>query len=369
MYPNILLVGAAGRNAGKTTLICSIIRNTSRHNKVIGVKVTAVDEGRAACPHGKGCGACGTLESDFSIIEELARDSDKDTARMLEAGASRVFWLRARRYCMREGIAALMSCVEDDAAVVCESTSARACVEPGLFFIAKRSDSDDRKKSAAAAWELADRIVPFDGSCFDLDPCDISVSHGRWALRRDATAIVMAGGLSSRMGTDKALLEIDGRPLIERIANQLRPHFKELLISANDPEKYSFLNLPVIVDREKNRGPLMGIASALAASRHGLNFVHACDIPVTDMELMQRLMRASRGNDAAVARAPDGRMEPLFAAYRKSALPAMHEVLSAGENRIRMIFDRCLTAFVEIDARLSPANINTLEEYQACVRS
>ncbi|MFA4874758.1 MAG: molybdenum cofactor guanylyltransferase [bacterium] len=368
MYPNMLLVGAAGRNAGKTALCCSIIRNTSQRHKLIGVKVTAIDEGSAACPHGKGCGACGTLQGDFSIVEEDGGDSHKDTARMLEAGASRAFWLRARRSCLREGIAALMCEIGEDAIVVCESTSARASVEPGLFLIAKRSGSDERKMSARAAWNLADRIVSFDGRSFDLEIEDVHAACGRWALRENATAIVMAGGESSRMGRDKALLEIIGTPMIQHIADQLRPHFKEILISANDPVKYSFLDLPVVVDHEKGRGPLMGIASALAASKHDLNFVHACDIPHSDIHLVHRMVRLADDCDALIPRTPEGN-EPLFAVYRKSALTAIRESLKHGDGRISSIFDACNVKFLDLPEGVRFMNLNMPEEYSSYMRS
>lgn len=363
----MLLIGAAGRNAGKTALACSIINNVSRHHRLIGIKVTTIDDDRATCPHGKGCGSCDTLDGDFSIVEESGGDSGKDTARMLEAGASRAFWLRVRKPHLSDGLEALMNRIGENSAIVCESTSARASIEPGLFLIAKHVDCDNRKQSAAVAWDAADRIVSFDGRSFDIDPCALSVSHGRWTLKRDATAIIMAGGSSSRMGKDKAMLEIGGRPMISRVVDQLRPHFKEILISAADPLQYLFLDLPVVVDSEERRGPLMGIASAIAASSHDLNFVHACDIPVTDIGLMQRLIRASVGHDAAVARLSKYRMEPLFAVYRKGALVAMEKSLEAGDGRISSAFDFLNVKFLDLSDGSTLMNLNTPEEYSACL--
>ncbi|MFH0799919.1 MAG: NTP transferase domain-containing protein [Pseudomonadota bacterium] len=366
--PHMLLVGAAGRNAGKTALACSIIRGASRYHRVIGVKVMAVGDERAACPHGDGCGACGTLQGNFSIVEENRRGSGKDTARMLGAGASRAFWLRARSGHLREGVAALMSEVGEGEVVVCESTSARSVIEPAIFLIAKRADSDERKKSARAVWDDADRIVSFDGRSFDLEIEDIRFADGRWALRGDASAIVMAGGESSRMGADKALLDLAGRPMIERIVSMLRPHFRELIIGANDAGKYAFTGVRVVPDRLRGRGPLMGIASTLAASSHDLNFIQACDIPHTELRFVRRMLRLAEGCDAVIPRTPDGH-EPLFAVYRKSALAAIDEALKIGDGRISRIFGMCNVKFLDLPEGVRFTNLNTPEEYSSCVRS
>lgn len=367
--PRTIIIGATGRNAGKTRLAASIIEFLSRGREVVGVKVTPVDAERGCCPRGgKGCGACDALEGEVVVEEDRQRSSATDTGRMLLAGAAQALWVRCRRERLAEACTALRERIPPGALCVCESTSLRSVARPDLFLMAVHSGDDDRKRSAGEVWPHVDRFVLFDGKRFDFDLCDLSVSGGRWALRRDATAIVMAGGESRRMGQDKALLKIDGVPLIMRIVDGLRPHFKEILISANDSQRYSFLKLPVIPDREPRRGPLMGIASALEAAVHDTAFVHACDIPDTDVDLAQMLLRACRGCVAAVPRSSSGRLEPLFAAYRKEALPAMREMIASGESRIRPLFERCPTTVVEIDRALVLGNLNTLEEYGAYTR-
>jgi len=95
----------------------------------------------------------------------------------------------------------------------------------------------------------------------------------------NVSAALLLGGASSRMGRDKSMLPINGRPMIEHICRKLRPHFSQVLISAGDEERYAFLGAPVIPDRVPDRGPLMGIASALGASAHDRNVVVACDMP------------------------------------------------------------------------------------------
>ena len=75
------------------------------------------------------------------------------------------------------------------------------------------------------------------------------------------------------MGQDKALLPVAGRSLIEHLVDQLRPHFAEILVSANDPERYAFLGLKVVADRHPDVGPMEAVASALEQSPCEQNFI------------------------------------------------------------------------------------------------
>ena len=183
------------------------------------------------------------------------------------------------------------------------------------------------------------------------------------------TAIVMAGGQSRRMGADKGLLPIEGRPMIEHVLETLRPHFAQLIVSAADVGRYAFLDVEIVVDRLGGQGPLMGIASALAASRHDLNFVQACDIPQTDLALMARLLALADDCDAVIPRTPQGHHEPLFAVYRKTALAAMEEVLQSGRRKISDIFGLCRTRFLDLGRDETIDNLNTRREYNAHLRA
>ncbi len=110
------MVGAGDRNAGKTEFTCSLIRKFSSQHNIIGIKVTTIGEVKGNCPRGEvGCGVCPSLKGDFSITEETDSQSDKDTCRMLASGAARVFWLRALKTHLKEGIIALQDVVGDAA--------------------------------------------------------------------------------------------------------------------------------------------------------------------------------------------------------------------------------------------------------------
>ncbi len=384
----MLLIGSAGRKTGKTELACAIIRKFSKDRDITGIKVTAIEERDGQCPRGgQGCGVCSSLDGNFYITEETDRSSDKDTARLLAAGASQVFWLRVMKTHLEEGLTALLDIIGADAVSICESNSLRQVVEPGLFLIVKGGEQEVWKSSARDVRKYADRIVvsgqgdhigsplrfDFDlegqgdhtGSPlrFDFDLEQIKLSDKKWVMQEKATAIILAGGDSSRMGADKSMLAIKGRPIVEIISEQLRGTFGQILISANEVDKLAFLGFEVIRDKIPGQGPLMGIASALEASANELNFVIACDIPHIDLTYVRRMLAEAEGVDIVIPTTGDERYEPLFAVYRKSALKAINEVLSSGGRKISDVFSRCRVKYIELEAR-GFTNLNTITEYE-----
>jgi len=395
------MIGSAGANVGKTELARALLRKFGKSTDIIGIKVTTIRAKDGQCPRGgQGCGVCSSLNGEFHITEEIKTDSGKDTDRLLAAGASRVFWLRVTKTHLKEGIAALLDIIGHDAISICESNSLRLVVEPGLFLMVKsqRAGFRDRgsevwKDSARQVKKYADRIVVSDGNGFDLDLDRIKlapdlIGGGKWLMQEQATAIIMAGGDSLRMGTDKSMLSIDGWPMIERICQQLTGTFSQILISANEAKKFAFLGFEIIPDKIPGQGPLMGIASTLDASANECNFVVACDIPRINLSFVRRMLAEAKkvdivvpaiGNHASCivnrvtnheprTTSHESRVEPLFAVYRKSALAAINEVLSSGGRKISDVFSRCRVKYIE----LAPdqvggaewlTNLNTMAEY------
>ena len=180
----------------------------------------------------------------------------------------------------------------------------------------------------------------------------------------DASAAILAGGTSTRMGTNKGLMPIRGRPLILAAADALRGRFGELFIVSDDAAAFAFTGLPVIPDRAPGKGPLEGIASALEAARLDTLFVVACDMPEIDFALMERLLAAPPEYDCAVPRVGPGLYEPLFAVYRKSALPAMNAALAAGRRNVQAVFPLLKTLYVDADRPSGILNLNTPREVE-----
>jgi molybdopterin-guanine dinucleotide biosynthesis protein A len=358
------MVGAAGRNVGKTEFACSLIRKFSTRCKVIGIKVTAIESTDGSCPHGgSGCGVCSSLEGNYCITEETESQSDKDTQRMLAAGAETVYWLRVLKTHLEEGGLALLDTIGDGAVSVCESNSFRSVAVPDLFVMLRSSQRPDYKPSAQSVGHHADKTVSFDGSNFDIDIDEIQLIDGRWANKMHATAIIMAGGKSLRMGRDKSMLPFEGKPIIEHIFKQLDPHFDQILISSNDTAGYEFLDAKVISDREQGLGPLMGIASAIRASANELNFVTACDIPDIPISLIRRMFREAGDFDVVMPRRSRSKFEPLFAMYKKSTLAAIDDALACGIRKIIVPLEKCKIKYIDI-SQTEIKNLNTKDDYR-----
>ena len=180
--PNMLLIGAAGRDVGKTTFACEVIRRFLDIN-LYAAKVTAIQARDGLCPRGgKGCGVCTSLEGDFCITEETRTDGKKDTQRLLAAGAKQVLWLRALKSKLEEGAREFLDTIGPDTPLVCESNSLRNVVVPGLFLMLKNPDAKEMKTSAQQVHSHADIMVHSDGHHFDFDFDRISLVANCWQL-------------------------------------------------------------------------------------------------------------------------------------------------------------------------------------------
>ncbi|TFG85450.1 MAG: molybdenum cofactor guanylyltransferase [Spirochaetales bacterium] len=236
-------------------------------------------------------------------------------------------------------------------------------VEPGAFIIIKDSRNSSIKSSGATLIDMADAISAFDGTDWDFQPDRLAFVDGRWLIRQNASAIILSGGKSTRIGLDKSMLVYRDKPLIAHIAEQLVPMFQSAIISTNEPTKYEFLGLPMIPDLQPGLGPLMGIASALSCSGSELCFVMGCDIPTVNFRLVNRMLRQAEGYDIVMPRSADGRFEPLFAIYRRSVCRPALEILEAGGRRIVELFDKVRVAFMDFHAGDWYKNINTMDDY------
>lgn len=145
-------------------------------------------------------------------------------------------------------------------------------------------------------------------------------------VNNEATAIILAGGKSSRMGTNKSLLPIDGKANIQLIKEQLTPYFSQIMIATNDFEAYAFLGLPMINDEYKGLGPMAGIHAGLKNSKTETNFFVACDMPFSSGELAKHLVDLNEEYEAVVPRI-NGKLHPLFSVFKKMILPKIEQCL------------------------------------------
>ncbi|WP_158555911.1 molybdenum cofactor guanylyltransferase [Peribacillus glennii] len=146
----------------------------------------------------------------------------------------------------------------------------------------------------------------------------------------DVTALLLAGGKSSRMGTNKAMLPMFQKASIENIATELNKIAGHVLLISNSPDEYSFLGLPMVPDQYHGMGPLGGLHAGLTASKTDTVFVSACDMPFIKAAVMEEMLGNLENYDALVPEI-DGQLHPLFAIYRKTCLPILTSCLEARE--------------------------------------
>lgn len=182
-----------------------------------------------------------------------------------------------------------------------------------------------------------------------------------------ATAIIMAGGKSRRMGQDKSMLPINGVPAIKHIFDQLKPYFDQILISSNNIVEHDFGGVEVVPDEVAGKGPLIGVASALRVSRNEINFVIACDIPEVDIAFVRRMVKESSGFDAVVPQTGECHFEPLFAIYKKSVLIEIDKAIASKRYRVTDSLGNCKVKYIDLHGTVQLKNLNTMNDYREFV--
>ncbi len=142
----------------------------------------------------------------------------------------------------------------------------------------------------------------------------------------DITGVILAGGKSSRMGVNKALLQLGKQKIIERIVDLMCSIFSEVIIITNTPEEYEFLNLPLFEDIYKWKGPLAGIHSALIHSQTEKIFVLSCDVPLMSKEMVEYIIDYESNKPIKFCEAA-GYHQPLVGLYSKRILNDLEQFL------------------------------------------
>jgi len=168
----------------------------------------------------------------------------------------------------------------------------------------------------------------------------------------NCTVVVLAGGESKRMGSDKASVVLAGKSLLGHVLEQVEPLFSDILISVREPRPA--IKYPQIVDKSEDRGPMVGIKAALEEVKTGWVFVIACDMPFISTGLIQHLAGLRSEIDAVVPHVFD-RPQPLFGFYNKTCLPFIEERMKQGKRS--MI---CLLADLET-CQLSEQQVKAID--------
>jgi len=186
-----------------------------------------------------------------------------------------------------------------------------------------------------------------------------------------ASAIILAGGRSSRIGRDKSRLTLAGKALAQRAVDFLKNYFVELIYVTNQPQNIPWCdNLIVVEDEVPYQGPLGGILAGLQVSDSQANFVIGIDMPFFNLDIIHLLLDQGEQYDVVVPRLAGG-YEPLYAVYAKKCLPVIRKHLKKGDFRTVSFYDdvKVYTVSEERLRQLDPDlkvffNINTLADYQ-----
>ena len=187
------------------------------------------------------------------------------------------------------------------------------------------------------------------------------------------SAIVLAGGFSSRMGMDKGLIQFRGKPMIQRSLEIVSEVADDIIIIANK-EGYEQFGYPVQRDILKEKGPIGGIHSGLTHSNTAHNLVLACDLPMLNADFLQYLLDQCSEEDLIVVPRHGDQLEPLCAIYHRDCLLLIEKAATSSDLSLHGFIQCNTVKFIDIDENMpyySPylfRNVNTIEDLHALER-
>lgn len=169
----------------------------------------------------------------------------------------------------------------------------------------------------------------------------------------NVTGIILAGGKSTRLGRNKAVEQVSGKPLIQHVYDNLKTVAGQIIIvSSRELAAISYPEgLEVLVDMYPGKGPLSGIFTGLSAAKYEYSIVVGCDMPFLNSKVLRYLVARAEGCDAAVPKI-NSQLEPLHAVYSKSCIAAIKEQLEQDKLEIRALFPRINVRYIESDEYL-----------------
>ena len=189
-------------------------------------------------------------------------------------------------------------------------------------------------------------------------------------MNTNLSLVIQAGGQSSRMGTDKGLITLHGKTLVEWIISQTDSLGAEQLIISNSPELYQDYHLPVYQDVFQGIGALGGLYSALYFASYEWVFVLACDMPFINLQLLGYMQGLANDFDVLIPRLQDpNATEPFRALYRKNCMISVEKAIHSGQRRVISFFPDVRVRYIEWEEilRFDPHgysfyNINTPDD-------
>lgn len=181
--------------------------------------------------------------------------------------------------------------------------------------------------------------------------------------KNDITGVILAGGKSSRMGTDKGFLNLKGKPFIKYSIEAVAPLVSEIVIVSNNPG-YDVFKIKRVGDLIKDAGPLAGIYTALKQTKTNFILILSCDIPLIKTEILEQLIKAWDDESDVVQLVSKGKSMPLIALYHKRCENIFYKLLQNDERKISVALTHCKVRnlLLNADKEIFTSNINTPEE-------
>ena len=191
--------------------------------------------------------------------------------------------------------------------------------------------------------------------------------------------VILAGGKSSRMGSDKALLDYEGKQFITQIAEELAWFGERIIARGNNSgfEGKIEREWTMIPDLYPDHGPIGGLHAALSVCESDALFVVTCDMPLIESDLVRELCEMMQETDSGEERVDaydvvisvgeGGKIHPLCGVYRKSVLPVLEEQIVSGQNRVMAALKKLRVKYVTVDMPAKErqlVNVNTPEDYE-----
>ncbi len=180
------------------------------------------------------------------------------------------------------------------------------------------------------------------------------------------TGILLAGGRSSRMGYDKALIKLGHYRVIELVARTMHVVCDQIILSANSTD-YDFLGLQRVSDEVKNIGPIAGLHASLKHCSSNKALVVSCDVPFVSVDLLTHLIEKAESDDTTILMHRQ-KKHPLIAIYRKSILPHLETAIKQKKYKLLNVIAQSKHSEIQIDRKLAFydenlfLNLNTPEE-------
>ena len=176
----------------------------------------------------------------------------------------------------------------------------------------------------------------------------------------NVSAIVLAGGRSSRFKRDKALILWEGKPLIVRQVDMLKGLFDEIIVVTGNERRYEeLIDVKVVKDLIKGKGPLGGIHAGLSSSSNDYNLILPCDMPLLNEKVISLLLDEINGRSRIILPVVRGYVEPLVGIYHRDCIPFAEMLLRGGKLKVLGLMDFVPTKLIpenrvlEVDPNLT----------------